>query len=83
MEYIGILQEYLECIPLYSQNPTQNETIFAKKTIFSGILRNTEYIPWSLAYEEYSEWSTPRVKVGSGRVKKVQRVKKDTDISGI
>ena len=27
---------------------------FAKQTKFSGILRNTEYIPWDLAYEEYS-----------------------------
>ena len=53
---------YWECVPLDSQNPTQNGTIFAKKTIFSGILRNTEYIPWSFGSEEYSdsEWSTPR-----------------------
>ena len=60
MDYIGILKEYLELIPLYSQIPTQNGTIFAKKTIFSGILGDKEYIPWCLAYEEYSEWSTPR-----------------------
>ena len=30
MEFIGILQECLEYIPLYSQNPTQSGTIFAK-----------------------------------------------------
>ena len=52
MECIGRLQEYLEYIPVYSQIPTVNETICSKYTIFSGILRNTEYIPWTSACEE-------------------------------
>ena len=40
MKYI----EDLKYIPLYSQNPTQNGTIFTKQTIFSEILRNAEYM---------------------------------------
>ena len=44
MEYIGIIQEYSEHIPLYSQNPTLNGTIFPKK----------DHIFWN--FEEYGTY---------------------------
>ena len=57
-EYIGVSWEYLVNIPIYSQNPTRNGAILAKYTL-AVILRNMEYIPCNLAYEEYSECSPP------------------------